>query len=56
MIEAAAGVPLGALIAMGRNTSRIFHHSRQMHQIPGHEGRVAIGEIILGPARSGIQI
>ena len=56
MIESATRVPLGALIAMCWNPACILDHSRKVEQIPGHECGVAIGEIILGPSRSGIQI
>ena len=56
MIESTTSIPLGALIAMCWNSTCILEHSRKVEQIPGHECGVAIGKIILGPSRSGIQI
>jgi hypothetical protein len=56
VIKAAAGVPLGALIAVCRDFSRILDHPRHVHQIPGHERRIAIREVILRSTRSRIQV
>ncbi len=47
IIETAAGIPFGALVAMGRDPPGIFYHSCHVHEIPGHEGRIAVGKIIL---------
>ena len=56
MIKPAAGVPPGTLVAVCRDSTRILDHSRQMQQIPGHESRVAVGKIVLGPARPRIEV
>ena len=56
MIEAAAGVPLGPLIAMRGYASGVFEHARQVHEVPGHECRVAVGEIVLRSPRTRIEV
>jgi len=56
VIESAARVPFGALIAMRWNSTCIPDHSGKMEQIPGHEGCVAIGKIIFGPARAKVRV
>lgn len=56
MIEPAAGVPLGPLVTVGRYSTHSLDQARQMQQIPGHKGGVAIGEIVFRPARAGVQI
>src|SRR5579859_1797395 len=45
-IKAAAGVPLAALVTIGRDTAVILEEFRQVHQVPGHEGCVAVGEVV----------
>jgi hypothetical protein len=47
MIEAAASVPLGLLVAMSRNPARRLEHSRQVQQVPGHERRIALRELVV---------
>ena len=39
VVEAAAGVPLRALVAVRRHAARVLEHPGQVHQVPGHEGR-----------------
>ena len=56
MIEAAAGIPFGALVAVRGDAAGVFDHAREVHQIPSHKSRVAIGEIVFGAARSFVQI
>ena len=50
IIKPTARVPLRALVAMRRNPTGVFDHPRQVQQVPGHEGRVAIGEVVLRAA------
>ncbi len=62
MVEAIARIPRRPLVAMGGNAAGILQHPRQMHQVPGHERRVALGEVVvdadtviaIGRARSGL--
>ena len=49
-VEAAAGVPLGALVAMSRDAASVLENPRQVQHVPGGEGGVAVGEVILGAA------
>ena len=55
-IRSASGVPLCPLVAVCRNASRVLDHPRHVHEIPGHERRVAICEIVFRATRTGIQI
>jgi hypothetical protein len=48
--EMAACFPLGTLVSVSRDPARVFYHPRHVHQVPGHERRVAVGEIVLGAA------
>src|SRR5215204_2523206 len=56
VVEAAAGVPLGALVAVRRDSARVLEHPGRVQQVPGHEGRVAVGEVVLRTARTVIQV
>ncbi len=47
-IEAAAGVPLGALVAVGGDAAGVLQHPRQVQHVPGGEGGIAVGEVVLG--------
>ena len=47
---ALAVVPRRPLIAERGDAAGVLQHPGHMHQVPGHEGGVAIGEIVLGPA------
>src|SRR5680860_839171 len=49
-------VPLASLVAVCRDATRPLDHLRRVHEVPGHEGRVAVGEIILGTARALVEI
>ena len=55
-VEAAAGVPLRALVAVGRDAARVLEHAGEVQQVPGHERGVAVGEVVLRPARAGIEV
>src|SRR6185312_7416835 len=46
-IEALAFIPFGTLIALGRDAAGAFEEFSQMHEIPRHEGGVAVGEIVI---------
>jgi hypothetical protein len=54
--EALALLPRGQLVSVGRDSAGGFQHPGQMHQVPAHEGGVAVGELVLGTARARIEI
>src|SRR5215212_7927066 len=56
LVRAAARYPLRPLIALSRYTPGVLDHLRHVHQVPGHERRVPVREVVLGPPRSEIQI
>ena len=56
VVEAAARIPGGALVAMDRDPARILQHACQVQEIPRHEGGVAIGEIVFKPARALVEV
>ncbi|GEM_PF-1394401 len=56
MIEPATCFPLASLISVGGDAAMIFQHSCQVQQVPGHKSGVSIGEVILGTARTGIEV
>ena len=56
MVGTAAGYPLRSLVSVGRDAPGIFYHPGQMHEIPGHERRVSVREVVLGTSGAGIQI
>ncbi len=47
VIEAAAGFPGLAVIAVIGQAAGGFEHVGEVHQIPAHDGRVALGEVIV---------
>ena len=49
-VEAGAGVPLRALVAVRGDAAGVLEHARHVQQVPGRERRVAVGEVVLGPA------
>src|SRR2546430_10723023 len=55
-VEPAAGVPLRALVAARRNAARVLEHPGQVHQVPGHERGVAVGEVVLRTTGARVQI
>ena len=55
-VKAAPRIPFRALVTVGGNAAGVFEHPRHMQQIPGHEGGVAVGEIVLRPARAFIEV
>ena len=46
-VEAAAGVPLRALVAVGGDAAGVLEHAGQVQQVPRHERGVAVGEVVL---------
>src|SRR5437588_1819338 len=56
VVEAAAGVPLRALVAVGGDAAGVLEHPGQMEEVPGHERGVAVGEVVLRPTRSGVEV
>src|ERR1700742_1513345 len=55
-VEAGASIPFGTLVAVCRNAAGVFEHLGEVHQVPGHKRGVAVGEVVLGAARTGVQI
>src|SRR5436309_13761957 len=55
-VEPAAGVPLRALIPVDRDTTGVGDHPGHVEAVPGHERGVAVREVVVGPARAGIEI
>jgi len=56
MVESAPSIPFRPLIAMGRDPTGILDHPRHVHEIPGHERGIAIGEVVLRSARTRVEI
>jgi hypothetical protein len=56
MSESSTRIPFGSLIAVRWDSSGIFDHSGEVHQIPRHERGVSIREIVLGSSRTFIEI
>src|SRR5690349_11936219 len=55
-VEPRARVPLRALVAVARYAARVLEHLREVHQVPGHEGGVAVGEVVLGATAARIEV
>src|SRR5947207_5663340 len=55
-VEAAAGVPPAALVAVGRDAAGVLEHAGQVQQVPGHERGVAVGKVVVRSTRAGVQI
>ena len=49
-VEAAAGVPLRALVAVRGDAAGVLEHPREVQQVPRHERGVAVGEVVVGAA------
>src|SRR5271166_3932958 len=56
VVESAAGVPLRALVTVCGDAARVLEQAGHVQKVPGHEGRVAVGEVVLRPARAGIEV
>lgn len=56
MAESATGLPTRALIAMRGYAAGVFDCPRNVQQVPGHESRAAVGEVVLRAAGSRIEI
>src|SRR5689334_1754051 len=54
--EAAAGVPLGALVAVRGDPPGVAQHTREVEQVPGQKRGVAVREVVLGAARALIEV
>jgi hypothetical protein len=55
-VEAAARVPIRALVAVSGDATGILQHAGHVQQVPGHEGGVAVGEVVLRAARPGVEV
>src|SRR5665647_3401985 len=49
-------VPLSSLVAVCRDATGPLDQLRQVHEVPGHERCVAVGEVVLGTTRTLIQV
>lgn len=47
MVEAGACALFCALVAVGWNATIGSQHFSHMHEVPGHKGGVAVGEVII---------
>ena len=47
VLPAAAGVPLGPLIAVGRKPTAILEHASRVQEVVSHERGVAICEVVI---------
>src|SRR5215208_5690756 len=56
VVEPAARVPLRALVPVCRHPAGVLEHLREVHEVPGHEGGVAVGEVVLRTATAGVQV
>src|SRR5919202_2843350 len=56
LVRAAAGYPLRPLIPVSRDASGVPDHPRHVHEVPGHESRVPVGEVVLGTPGPGVEI
>ena len=54
--EAFAVVPGLPQVAVCGDAAGVLEHPGRVHQVPRHEGRVAVGEVVLGAARFGIEV
>src|SRR3954449_13084274 len=54
-VESLTGFPGGPLVSLGRESSRAPQQTCEVHQIPRHEGRIAVGEVVFRPARSRVE-
>lgn len=54
LVRTAPGYPLRLLIPVRRDASSAFDHPRHVHEVPGHESRVLVHEVVLGTSRAGV--
>src|SRR5207249_1181134 len=52
-VEVVDGSPT---VAVRGDAARVLHHAGEVEQVPGHEGRVAVGEVVLRPAGTRVEI
>ena len=48
-VESRARIPFPTLISVGREAARRLQHPGEVEEVPCHEGRVAIGELVVDP-------
>ena len=56
VVEATAGVPQRLLVSVCGDAARVFYHPGEVQQVRGEEGRVSVGEVVLGAAGSGVEV
>src|SRR5258708_8881798 len=55
-VVAAAGVPAGALVAVGGYAAGVLEQPGQVQQVPGHERGVAVGEVVVRAAGARVEV
>src|SRR5690349_16664091 len=55
-VEAGAGVPLRALVAVAGDPAGVAQHPGEVHQVPRHEGGVAVGEVVLRSTAARVEV
>src|SRR4051794_7750348 len=55
-VEAAAGVPFGALVAVGGDPAGALQEPRDVDQVPRHERRVPVREVVVRTAGAGVEV
>src|SRR5690348_14050533 len=55
-VEAAAGVPRGALVAVRWYAAGVADHPGEVQEVPRHERRVPVGEVVGGTAGALVQV
>src|SRR5215467_5316935 len=55
-VEAATGVPGGTLVAVGGDPAGVLEDAGEVEHVPGGEGGVAVGEVVLGAAGALVEV
>src|SRR3712207_4504750 len=56
LVRTAACYPLRPLVPVSRDAPGVLDHPRQGHQVPTHESRVPVREVVLGTSGAGIEV
>ncbi len=56
VVEARAGVPRRALVAVNREAAAVLEHASDVQEVPGQERRVAVGEVVVEPAARVVEV
>ena len=55
-IKSGPRIPCRTLIAVHRYSAEVLHHPGQVHEVPGHESGVAVGEVVLRAAGTRVEV